>query len=139
MTVKHRAQISISRPSFGDGRELIEVRIKDMDAGVTFAEIHIPLADFASCLTGMSYVDCEMELRGTDNLGKLKVSESFDVSMGKEESYSDRKGRAKAAALSQCPEGWVISTYFGSQGSFYTKDGEEFGRTTITKWIDKPE
>ena len=134
--IKHKAQLSISRPNFGDGRELIEVRIKDVTAGVTFVELQISLADFSGCLTGLSNVDCEMELRGTQNVGRKILRDTLTIELPEGSKYRDKAAAIKAGEEC-CPDGWVFDRYFASQNTFYEQDGKSYAQTPMRSWVDK--
>ncbi len=134
--MKHKAQITISRPQYGDGRELIHLNITDVDARIEFVELEISYADFTRALTGQAYVVCDMHVRGLENVGKQRERDTITVEMP-ECSYYDRKATAVAEVHHHIKEGWTSSDYFGSQDSFYTKDNIQYAKTDIFRWIDK--
>jgi len=134
--MKHKAKLTISRPSYGDGRKKITIRVEDDDAVIRFLDIEMDLADFAECITGLSYVNCEMEVRGLENVGKKRESMPIIFEMTAVD-YDVKVDTAIKLAEEAAPEGWVCSSYFGSQDSFFYKDGKYYGRTTAYRWVEK--
>jgi hypothetical protein len=54
-----------------------------------------------------------------------------------EHDYKERNEVAvKAAAeyVAKNRPGWIARTYFGSQNSFFTKNGKQYARCTIERW-----
>ena len=135
--MKHKAKLNISRPSYGDDRRKIAISVIDTDAGIEFLELEIDLADFAECVTGLSHVECEMEFRGLENLGKVSEKEKIEFKVSDSYIYKDRNKEAIEKAKLSTPPGWEASEYYGSQNSFFTKGDEMWARTTITRWVDK--
>jgi len=54
-------QLSITRPSYGDDREFIEISVVDVLSGSEFIEVKVKLDEFARALTGLGRVDCVFE------------------------------------------------------------------------------
>ena len=130
-----KGKITVSRPSYGDGREKIEITIEDRNAVISFLEIHMNLDDFAKCITG-EYVDCEFEARGLDNVGKVRETKTIKFKIADDYIYSGRKPLAIEKAKKHTPDGWVASEYYGSQNSFFIKLNEQWATTSITRWVD---
>jgi hypothetical protein len=136
--IKHKAKLNISRPSYGDGREKISITVKDVDAGLEFLEIEIDLDRFAKCITGQPMMDCEMEFSNLVYVGKKREREKIEFKLDEGSDYREKE----AAALQvekHVPEGWIASTYFGSQDSIFSRDGGRWARTQINRWVDKGE
>ena len=134
--MKHKAQLSISRPFHGDGRKKIEITVQDTDAGIEFLKIEMDLGKFAECLTGLSFVDCDMELRDIQNVGKQKERKAIEFQIPKER-YLLKDEEIREIAKEHIPEGWTCGMYFGSKDSFFTKDDKIFARTDISRWVEK--
>jgi hypothetical protein len=134
--MKHKAELSISRPSYGDGRRKIAISVTDEDARIKFLEIEIDLDNFAECLTGLSNVQCDMEVRGLHNVGKVIEKDTLEFRL-REDSWYNQEERAKEEVDTHVPEGWVASKYFGSKTSFFSKGDERWARTSISRWVDK--
>lgn len=134
--MEHAAQLTITRPSYNDGRKLISIQVEDVDAGISFLELEISYENFSACLTGLGYVDCKMKVRGLENVGKVGEKATLEFEMP-EHTYKNIKEIARMAAQKAAPEGWVASEYFDSQRSFFTLGDKEYARTTIYRWVDK--
>lgn len=134
---EHNARLTISRPSYGNDDEFIEISITDDDARLTFAKVKISYADFAACLTGASEVHCSVAVNGLHNVGKLRETDSLRFKMPKGSGFWDKDAAAKEAKRI-CPEGWLVSAYFSSQDSFYDDNGESWAKTGLTRWVEKP-
>ncbi len=90
-------KISIGRPS-GDGCDYISIYMTDESSGVRFVEVRVPYAGFAQALTGMGYVDCSFETRGTHLIGS--TFEHKEMVIPHTASYRlDRNDTAKLDAL----------------------------------------
>ena len=135
--MEHKAKLSISRPSCSNGDKFISIKVEDVDAGITFLALEIDYASFAEVITGMSMVDCSMEVRNLKNVGKSIERDNIEFPISYEGYRSERKDAAIEAARSHTPEGWEFSEYFGSQNSFFSKDGETWARTSIYRWVEK--
>lgn len=131
-----KGKISISRPSYGDGKEKININIRDDESGIRFLEIEIGYPEFTQAITGLSSIECDFEVRGLDRIGKKLEIADIEFFVSSKGLYgSDRKDIARDAAKANTPDGWVADTYFGSQNSFFSKDDEEWARTTIRRWV----
>ena len=128
-----KGSITISRPSYGDGRKKITIEIMDRNAVTRFLDIEIDYDKFAELVTGLSSVDCDFTVRGLDRVGKTRESKTLEFPF--KHVYTGIKESAYKEALKQTPEGWECSSYFSSQTSFFTKDDEDYARTNITRWI----
>jgi len=134
--MKFKGAITISRPQ-GNNCDYISISLVDEDSRIQFVDVEIKYSDFAQLITGLSYVPCEVECRGLENIGKKKVVKSFEFMISDNNDWSNQKEKAIELADKVCPEGWKISKYFGSQDSFFTKDGQRWARTHIMKWVGK--
>lgn len=134
--MEHKAKISISRPTWSDGRKAIVISVEDDDAGIQFLELEMSLEDFAECVTGLHGCDANMKFRGLENVGKKQERDTIEFKMP-DCSYKEQEKIAYEQAKLNTPEGWIASSYFGSEGSFFTKDGENWARTSIHRWVEK--
>lgn len=133
---KLEGQLSISRPSWGDGRKFIQITVKDCGSRVNFLTVEISYEDFTECLTGMSNVSCSLETHSLQHVGKIKEQDVLEFKMP---SQGGGKDEARRELPKHTPEGWVASDYFGSQGSFFRVDGEQWARTSIARWVEAEE
>ena len=134
--MKHKAGLTISRPPYGDGSRKISIQVKDRDASIKFLELEVDYDKFAECLTGLAEVDCEIKVNKIENVGKVIERKKIEFEIpGPEYEVSDEI--MKRLAPENTPDGWECSVYFNSQDSFFKKDGKEYARTHISRWIDK--
>lgn len=134
--MKHKGRLSITRPRGGSGPEVISIRLVDDDAGIEFVQVEVELAAFSDCLTGLADTDCEFEVRGLENVGKRIERETIEFLMPDCE-FGNRKSVAKEEAMKVTPEGWTPKLYFGSQDSFFQREGKDYARTHIVRWVNK--
>lgn len=135
-----KGKITISRISSNQENYLpIKITIDDVDAVTQFLEIEMSLENFAECLTGLAARPCEFKTRGLQNIGKKREMADFTIELP--EGTINRRNSEEVAterAEKLCPDGWIVSTYFNSQSSFYRENGKEYARTNIFRWIDVP-
>lgn len=86
-------------------------------------------------------VESDREVHGLDRVGKKQENKLFEFELPKDFKREYFKGRAdqeielQQLAQSQLSDGWIAENYFGSQDSFFTKDGKKYARVTIRRWI----
>ena len=129
-----KGSLTISRPTCGDGREYISIQVKDVNSRVRFLEVEISYAEFTACLTGRSETKCDLVINNLSNVGKTKKTDTITFELPNH-SYSNKKEIAILEAKNRTPIGWEFETYFGSQGSFFQKDGKSWATTGIYRWV----
>lgn len=132
-----KGKLTISRPQYHDNRKTISIQVKDELSRTIFLDIEISCANFAECLTGMSEMECELKTRDLDKVGLKKETKSITFEFP-EGIYTDRKEIAYKMAckiVNANHDGWIVSGYFGSKGSFFTQDGISMARADISRWI----
>ena len=127
-------KLTISRPTYGNEKRKISISVKDVNSRIRFLSVEIDLDKFSECLTGLSEVDCTIETRGLDKVGKELETRSFEFEIPQ---GSNRVELAKKIASLVSPDGWAPDLYFGSKKSFFTDDGVQYARTTLRRWADK--
>lgn len=132
----HKAKLTISKPSYGDDKRKISIQVKDVDARIRFLKIEIDYDKFTECLTGLADIDCEMEFRGLQNVGKKIETKQLEFKIG-DVDYCEMKKVAHKTAKSIVSDEWSCSDYYGSKDSFFMKDGKQWARTTASKWVEK--
>ena len=134
--MKTKGQLTITRPSYGCGKQKIAIRIKDTDAVTRFLDIEIDLDKFTKCITGLAEIECDIEYRNLDHVGKKRETMSLEFEMpGK--SRHNRKEIAFALGKKCAPEGWTCSNYFSSQDSFFSVGDKDYAKTHATRWVKK--
>lgn len=116
-------KITISRPTYGDGRgEVVRIEVKDALSQKNFANIELSYADFTQAITGFSHVPMKFELRGSELVGLKKVVEERSV-IAPAECHDTQSLRDWLVANCQ-EEGWEIDLFLGSQRSIaYVQEG----------------
>ena len=137
--MKHKAKLTISRPQRSNGKRMISITVRDSDAGIEFLEIDISLESFAECITGLAYAECDIEFSGLENVGKQIERDTIEFEIPEYIYFGTRKEIAYKLAKETAPDGWIVSNYFGSQSSFFRKDGKDYARTSISRWVEKVE
>ncbi len=132
-----KGKLTISRPNYGDGKEKIAIKLKDVDAVLSPIEIEIGYEEFALAITGMSSVECEFEATFLDRIGKQRESMILAFEMPSHFNACRNKDVARERAAEAAPEGWVFEKNFSSQNSFYEEDGKRYARTNAYRWVDK--
>lgn len=131
-----KGKLTISRPQCSSGEKYINIEVEDDDARIVFLTLKISLENFAEAITGLASSGCEFEVGGLENVGKIKEHDTMVFLMPAHD-WNSRNKIAHEEAKKHTPEGWEASTYFGSQDSFFRKDGAEYARTNIYRWVDK--
>jgi len=125
-----KANLTISRPSSSSlsDEPFIRMVVRDGGSRTQFLELDVPLATFALALTGLSEVECSMKVNRLDTVGLVKESKSLTYVLTadylKKYGVSSFDRQKLAYLMEQDPddlfaqeEGWVLSTYLGSQTS----------------------
>lgn len=128
-----QGRITITRPTYGDGRQKIAIRIDDESSGIEFLEIEIGLAEFAEAVTGHGHVPCEYDTRGLANIGKQRVVKTERVPYSFNGKY-DTEARKAAVAPFEV-DGWECN-YLGDVGNPYRRAGEGAYHVTFIRYED---
>lgn len=123
-----KGNITISRIDNWKDKPVMQIRIQDALSRSTFVEAIVTMEDFAMAVTGMSHQKIEFEVDGLDKVGRLKETMPLEFPL--------RGNTPKHGAIAACPEGWKPVLYFNSQDSKFTRDGEQWARTTAERWVD---
>lgn len=117
------------------------IELRDREANITFAVLNISAADFCAALSRQAHVKCDIDLYSIDRLGKKHECKKFEFKLpdGFNRSYGeDRKAQdimLGEFAQRQLTDGWISESYFSSQDSFFSKDGENWARVVIRRWV----
>lgn len=118
------------------------IQISCAISGLQIAEITLNPVQLTQLLGGMGGVDGEMTYYNNgDNIGKVRESMTLEFEIPEKYNRYDNDDieEIKKLAEKNCPDGWVASTYFRSQNSFFRKDGKSFARTNAFRWVDESE
>ncbi|GAA0586370.1 hypothetical protein ACFQH5_20455 [Halomonas salifodinae] len=91
MSTPETVSVSISRPSRGDGREVMTIKVIDTTSRLPVVEFDMPLDDFMKCLTGQAEMPAEVTRFTPEDkrnfLGMTRVNRTVECGRvhGKEE------------------------------------------------------
>lgn len=114
----------------------LSLKIKDAASGITFLRAALTSEQVMAAFSQQGLVDFEFEAMGLDKVGKQIQRDTLVFEMPEKYAWKDRDNIAEKLAVESCPEGWEPQLYFGSRNSFFQRDGREFGRIQIVKWVD---
>lgn len=122
------------------GTESTTIKLYDRDAGLAFAHVTLTPEQLSAALSRQSRTDCEIEVHGLNNVGKKMENKTheFELPVDFTSNRIDSRGALYEQAVKTCPDGWIPENYFGSKDSFFTRDGKNYARVTIRRWILKP-
>ena len=113
--------------------DAINITVQDKTSTVRFLEMTMTREQFINAT--MNRLACtgvlKASVNGFDRVGKTMEMDDFVVEIPK---WHDSEGAVRIVRK-ECPDGWVPDLYFGSQGSFFDKDGRHYARTTIRRWV----
>ena len=130
-----KGAITISRPSFSSGKEVISIKVEDYESGIRFLDIEIGYSDFARLITGLSGIHCDMTVRGLANIGKVKEQKTIEFKIP-DYHISSRNGDAIKEAKNHTHDGWTCDNYFSRQSSFFFKCDQYWARASIFRYVD---
>lgn len=119
-------------------QEGTRIELYDWTSGQFFAEIKLTPEQLSMALSRLSHTPCEIEIWNQDKINKQHEHKPMEFEMPRTE-WKTKKEEAGKIAKEVCPEGWVPDCYFGSQGSFFEKDGKSYARCTIRRWVTDEE
>lgn len=119
--------------------EYTSIQIKDEASAIVFVDIRLTPEQFCRAIGREMSVECaKTEIRGTDLLGKKMENKYYTFFVG-----DLKKGQTeelnRQATLSLKRDGmadWVPDKYYGSQGSFFSKEDKNHARVTIRRWVN---
>lgn len=116
-------------------REETTIKIKDDKANVTLAVVSLTPEQLSMILSRQVDVECEIEVGNLSKIGKKHENKTFEFEIPSLIRGRKFDSELQEIAQSQLSDGWVADGYFGSQNSFFTKDGKQYARCTIRRWI----
>ncbi|EMA4781886.1 hypothetical protein U3C50_001606 [Providencia rettgeri] len=129
-----KGKLTISRPSYGDNREKINIVVRDQASRLKFLSIEIDYADFTKCITGLSEVSCDLTVNGLENVGKKKITENRSV-ICPIRSYE--KGILRDWLINNKQEdGYILDPYLGSQSSIKMCDEGTLLNYRVIKYVE---
>lgn len=124
-----KATIAISRTSHGE----IKIHFSDKASRVGFLEVTLTPAEFTNAITGLYGQEVPAIVRGLDKVGKTLVRgnrtlkcplDSWDKTVLS--AWLEENGKE---------DGWIVSSYLGSQNSIVRKDNETHLNYEVYKYV----
>ena len=124
------------RITFLVNRDYTIIEIEDAEAGITFCTIELTPLQLSDMMSRVCHVKVDsMEVYNLELIGHKQEYKEFIVELPKNSTYNNRKEIAEKLVKEQCPKGWKPRIYFNAQDSFFTKDGRNYARTIIDRWV----
>jgi len=128
-----KGNVTISRVNTGDG-QYMEIRITDGSSGTEFVEAKLSLENFAQAIIGLGYVECEIETRRLDLVGKKREHKTEMVACnGWELDRKDESAINNVLAPYEI-DGWIGSHYDMKNSKNYR--GHETVKVSFTRYVD---
>jgi hypothetical protein len=129
-------QIDEGRIDIRPKEDGVQIVITDRIANTVIAEAHLTPEQFCEALSHVSKVKCNVLIGDVNRIGKKHENEMFEFKLPEGTTiWSREELDLRALAQSQLENGWIADGYFGSQNSFFEKDGEPWARCTVRRWV----
>ena len=112
------------------------ISLEDENSRLTVVEIELTPEQLSQALSRLSNTPCKFTFNQSGLIGKIHECKKLEFELQEELQLYNRDDEAVyQIALQQCPDGWVPDKYFRSQDSFFKKDGKQWARCTIRRWV----
>jgi hypothetical protein len=111
------------------------IELKDADSSITFCKITLTPEQLSEALSRLYYTHCNIEIYGLDKLGKTHENKRFTFELPKDYDKVKLSEYCNTAMIREGLSDWTSDDYYKSQDSFYRKDGKEYARVTIRRWV----
>lgn len=116
------------------GSEYTTIRLEDEVASTVFCEVTLTPQQLSDALSRLANTSCDIKLYGLDKLGKKHEHDTFVFRIPDKISRNDRD-KLREIANSMLSDGWTTTDSFSSQGSFFTRNGDDYAQCTIRRWV----
>lgn len=117
------------------GDETTVIHVEDENANTRFLELTISNAEFTRALGRSAHLPCDLNIRGLDNIGKTHENKTHEFELPDGTNWKNREEVAIATAKGLDLGDWIPEPYFRSQNSFFIKDGKDWARCTIRRYV----
>lgn len=115
-------------------REYTEIQLHDSPSSMNFVTIKLTPEQLSAALSRISHTPCEIEVSNKlDLLGKTMENKYHEFEITEKLDRNDK--RLHELAQQTTPEGWTPDNYYGSQNSFFSKDGKNYCRVIIRRYV----
>jgi hypothetical protein len=118
--------------TFLPSQEGTTIKVRCESSKITFLEVTLTNDELASMMSRLANTSCDFEVKGLDKVGKQMEHRVFEFE------YFDKSNIEYTCETAMGNDGlvdWTSMHFYGSQNSFFTKDGKQMARTTIRRWI----
>lgn len=115
--------------------EYTEIEISDSDSNTILAKIKLTPEQLSTMLSRQAYVSCECLTGVLTRIGKKHENKYFEFEITRSRDIDDLILDCNEALFKQGMDEWVADKYYGSQSSFFSKDGKNYARTVIRRWV----
>jgi hypothetical protein len=116
-------------------RDCTEIEIHDADANTTLARVKLTPEQLSMILSRQGYVECECNTGDLKKIGKKHENKYFEFEITYSKSKEDLALACNEAIFQQGMHEWESDNYYSSQNSFFSKDGKDYARTVIRRWV----
>lgn len=112
-----------------------EIEIVDSDANTTIVKVRLTPEQLSTILARRGYVDCECTIGDLTRIGKKHENKKFEFEITYSKTKEDLALACNEALFAQGMHEWVSDNYYQSQDSFFSRDGKDYARVTIRRWV----
>lgn len=114
----------------------MEIELHDRDASITFAEVTLTPKQTMQAFSGLGFTGCEMSLFGLGKIGKKMENGVLEFPLPEgEKGYKMSDEELTLMAEAVLPDGWESDNHFHSQNTFFSRDGKNWARTIMRRWV----
>jgi hypothetical protein len=115
--------------------EYTEIEITDSNSNTTLAHVRLTPVQLSTILARQGYVDCECTTGDLTRIGKKHKNKKFEFEITYSKTKEDLALACNEALFAQGMHEWVSDNYYQSQDSFFSKDGKDYARVVIRRWV----
>lgn len=116
-------------------REYTSIEVTDKHSNTRFLDIKLTPQQLNDALSRIGNTECELDVIGLEKIGKKHECKTFEFEIEERLASSTHSDKLYKITEELLTDGWVADSYFGSQNSFFNKDGKQMARCTIRRWI----
>lgn len=115
---------------------ILEIELAEGITTNYIAKIRFSPQQWFNAISGLGCSQCDATISydAVSHIGKRMEMLPLVFEMPKD-AWPKQKEIARKLAKEKCPEGWSPDLYFGSQGSFFNKEGKSWAKTAIRRWV----
>lgn len=131
-------QIIDGRVSLLVSSEGATLEVHDANASCVILRADFTPHEFCSMLGRIAMVKADLKIYDLSKVGKTHENKRFEFEILDSLANSKNAAILKNIAQSHLDaegEGWVADSHFSSKDTFFKKDGIQFARVTVRRWI----